>query len=487
MKLFKFFSTLLSFILLFSCTADGELFKDAICIDDISIIDPENGLAEHQTVIVKDGKILKVVPSNQIQLSQNNTIIKGTGKFLIPGLWDSHIHFDYIAALAPSMFDLFLAYGITSVRDTGGRIEFLKMWKDAALANPTKTPRVKIAGPLLDGMPNVYDGSDAEHPPLSVGLASEEAINKQINTLDSLGVDFLKAYEMLSPEQFMTIMRIAKEKGLKVTGHIPLSMDVASASNAGLNSMEHIRNVEFSCASNADELLLERQKILENEKNSKGAALRSHLHQLQREKALDNYDADKANKVLALLRKNDTWQIPTLTLAKAYSTRFFANADWQQSFDALPDSIATDWKQQIETIMKEPVLDSGHQYSKWFLNMVGKMHENEIPIMAGTDTPIFFLTPGRSLHQELALLVEVGLTPLEALKTATLNPAKYFEMENELGRIKENMWADMIILKENPLENIENTRNIEAVFKQGKYLDRKALDGLLVRSKQNDN
>ncbi len=483
MQTSRLLSAFLIFTLFVNCRPKGEVFEEAYCIENISVIDPEKGLIENQTVIVKDGKIHNVIPSNQIQLSADNEIIDGTGKFLMPGLWDSHMHFAYIESLAPSMFNLFLAYGITSVRDTGGRMEFVKKWKDASLANPTDAPRVMIAGPLLDGKPNVYDGSDPDHPPLSVGLGSEVEIEKKINELDSLGVDFLKAYEMLSPEQFMTIMRLAKEKGLKVTGHIPLSMDVTSASNAGLNSMEHIRNVEFSFASNTDELLLQRRNILENEKNLEGAALRTQIHQLQRINAINNYDENKASEVLEVIAENDTWQIPTLTLAKAYSTRYFADADWQESFEALPDTIATSWKQEIEIIMKEPVQNSGHQYSKWFLNIVGKMHRADIPIMAGTDAPIFFLTPGRSLHQELALLVEVGLTPLEAIKTATLNPAKYFEMENELGRIQENMWADMVILDANPLENIDNTRKITAVIKQGKYLDRSALNELLQRAR----
>ncbi|WP_273565327.1 amidohydrolase family protein [Maribacter halichondriae] len=475
----RLLSTFLIFVIFISCHPKGEVFEEAYCIENISIIDPEKGLIENQTVIVKEGKIHKVVPSNQIQLSAENEIIDGTGKFLMPGLWDAHMHFAYIESLAPSMFDLFLAYGITSVRDTGGRMEFVKKWKDASLANPTEAPRVMIAGPLLDGTPNVYDGRDPGHPPLSVRLGSESEIEKKVNELDSLGIDFLKAYEMLSIEQFMTIMRLAKEKGLKVTGHIPLSMDVISASNAGLNSMEHIRNVEFSFASNADELLLERRKILENEEHYEGAALRTQIHQMQRIKAIDNYDEKKASEVLEILAKNDTWQIPTLTLAKAYSTRYFADADWQESFNALPDTIATAWENEIGIIMKEPVPSSGHQYSKWFLNIVGKMHQADIPIMAGTDSPIFFLTPGRSLHQELALLVEVGLTPLEAIKTATINPAKYFDLDNEIGHIEENMWADMVVLDANPLENIANTRRISAVIKQGKFLDRKALDKLL--------
>lgn len=461
------------------CKEPALFFKGARCIEDISIIDPEKGLIAHQTIILKDGKILKVAPSETLELSRENQIVDGKGKFMIPGLWDAHVHFAYEEELAPRMFDLFLAYGITSVRDTGGRMDFVKKWKEKALADPTNAPRVMIAGPLLDGMPNVYDGGDPGHPPLSVGLTTVEEVTLKVNELDSLGVDLLKAYEMLSPEQFAKITQMGKEKGLKVTGHVPLSMDVISASNAGLNSMEHIRNLEFSCASNSDELLRERQEIIAMSTTEKGAALRTKIHELQRMKAVENFDENKANEVLKVLADNGTWQIPTLTLAKAYSTRYFANPDWQESFKSLPSSIERQWKSQIEEYMKTEVPESSRQYSKWFLNMVGKMHESKIEIMSGTDTPIFFFTPGRSLHKELELLVEVGLSPLEALKTATINPARYFNLEHELGGIKENMWADLVILNANPLENIDNTRLIHAVIKQGKYYDRSKLDQLL--------
>ena len=156
-----------------------------MCIDNISIIDPELGLIEHQTVIIKEGKILQVLSSGKVNLSSKNRIIDGKDKFLVPGLWDTHVHFAYIEEIAPRMFDLFLAYGITSVRDTGGEIHFTSAWKKKALKNPTSSPRVMIAGPLLDGIPNVYDGSDHKHPPLSVGLATISDVRNKVNELDS--------------------------------------------------------------------------------------------------------------------------------------------------------------------------------------------------------------------------------------------------------------------------------------------------------------
>ena len=479
----KGFLVIVLLCFLFSCSGKKELFEDAICISKVNVIDAESGLQKNMTVIVKDDRILKMVKSDSIQLSEENEILDASGKYLIPGLWDAHVHFAYMEELAPSMFDLFLGYGITSVRDTGGKIDFVKMWKDKASANPNDTPRVMIAGPLLDGMPNVYDGSTPQRPPLSVGLATVESAAEKVNELDSLGVDLLKAYEMLTPEQFVVIAKMAKEKGLKVTGHVPLSMGVISASNAGMSSMEHMRNLELACASNADELLQERLQLLKAEKDSAGGILRSKIHELQRKIAVKNYDDNKANEVLAVLAKNKTWQIPTLALSTFLTNRHFERQSWQESITYMPDAIEEQWQKGAAALKETPVTPFRVEYSEWSLNMVKKIHESKIDIMAGTDCPIALLTPGESLHEELAVLVQAGLTPLEAIKTATINPSKYFNLQDELGLVQEGMWADLVLLDANPIENIANTKSIRAVVKNGKYLDKNELQKILKRAK----
>ncbi len=462
------YTPLLLLLILFSCGSKEEFFKNTICIENINTIDPLEGLKENQTVVLFDGKILKIEPTKNIILSKENTIINGTNKYLIPGLWDTHVHFAYIEELAPIMSNLFLKYGITSVRDTGGKVTIVKKWKDHAIANPTIAPRIFMAGPLLDGIPNVYDGSDSGHPDLSIGLNSTEAITKQIDFLETKNVDLLKAYEMLSPEQFIHIIKTANKKGLKVTGHIPLSMDVISASNAGLHSMEHIRNLELSCASNAKELLKERKAMLLAGTNIQGGTLRAAIHKAQQEKAIENYDEVKADSILAILKRNDTWQIPTLALNTFFSRRYFEKKEWQNSYFALPDSIAHYWQNRSEALTQMKASDFRKKYDHWHIKMIKKIYDAKIPIMAGTDTPIAYLTPGLSLHEELAALAETGIPNIEVLKTATTNPAKYFNLEKELGQIKESMWADLLILDANPLENIENTKKINTVIKQGK-------------------
>lgn len=478
----KRFSILLTFLILLltACQTNQSGYENATIIQNITTIDAENGLNENQTVVIKEGRVVEVGSSNELSVSaENNEIIDGSGKYLIPGLWDAHVHFSYIEELAPSMFDLFLAYGITSVRDTGGRIEFVKQWKDRAVADPTMAPRVMIAGPLLDGEPNVYDGSSPGRPPLSVGLATVEDVTEEVNMLDSIGVDLLKAYEMLTPEQFREVMRVANEKGLKVTGHVPLSMNAVSASNAGLNSMEHMRNLEVSMASNWEELQEQRLQLLEEGQDDPGGILRSRIHSAMRETAIQNYDEARANEVLQVLAENETWQIPTLALNTRSVEKFYTDPNWQETFTLLPDSIEQEWFTSAEESAQSEVSEFGVEYSNWLFNMVGKINEAGITIMAGTDTPIGLLTPGRSLHHELKVMVDAGLTPMEALQSATLNPARYFEMEGELGSIDEGKWADLLILNANPLDDIQNTLEINTVIKQGEVYDREALDGIL--------
>ena len=398
---------------------------------------------------------------------------------MIPGLWDAHVHFAYIENLAPAMFDLFLAHGVTSVRDTGGRIEFVRAWKERALEDPTATPRVMIAGPLLDGLPNVYDGSTPRRPPLSVGIGSVEEAVRVVDQLDSIGVDFLKAYEMLTPELFEAILQRAREKGLKVTGHVPLSLDVISASNAGLYSMEHLRNLEMSTAENWQELLDQRRSMLSEGKSQAGGDLRSSIHQSQRMAAIDGKDAAQTTKVLSVLARNKTWQIPTLSIMTAFVERPFARPDWRASFQYLPTEIAQQWHDGVDAVTAIEVPEDSQAYVNWILDTVGELDDAGVGILAGTDCPIFFLTPGLSLHEELSLLVKAGLSPMEALNSATLRPAEYFEMDHELGLIASGMYADLVLLDANPLEEISNTSKVYAVIKEGRLFNREDLDRML--------
>ena len=203
---------IISFFLLISCNISNEYFKNAYCIENINLIDARDGLKKNMTIVISENKILKVEKTSQLVLSKKNKIYDGKGLYMIPGLWDSHIHFAFEEELANSMFNLFIGHGITSVRDTGGELSFVKKWKKESQNNPNYYPRVKIAGPLIDGKFNVYNGNSVYFPPLSVRTASVKETEEMVLDLIKNDVDFLKAYEMLTPEQFEVVIKIAKKK-----------------------------------------------------------------------------------------------------------------------------------------------------------------------------------------------------------------------------------------------------------------------------------
>ena len=473
----KIFPTIVLFQII-ACSNEGLFFEDAYVIENVGIIDPIDGLELNMSVVIKENKILDIFKTREMVLSPKNKVHKGTNKFIIPGLWDSHIHFAFEKDLATSMPNLFLYHGITSLRDTGGEFDFVNKFKQEAISNPKTKSRVKIAGPLIDGKFNVYDGSNIYFPKLSIQNIDNNQLERNVRLLIDKKVDFLKAYEMLSPAQFKMLSNLAKENNLKLTGHVPLSMSVIEASNLGLNSMEHLRNLELSMTEMSEKLFQERKNLLLNKSSIKGSELRSLIHSKQRMKSINDLDSIKINNVIDALIKNDVWQIPTLILYKNFANKTFKNPDYLQFLNLLPEERKEVWIKKINAI-DNVISKDVVEYTVWSKKMVDFMHDRGISFMAGTDTPIGFLIPGLSLHQEIQELYESGLSELEAIQTATINPAKYFNLENSLGRIKSGFIADLIILDKNPLESISNTKSIHAVIKEGHLMNRSYLDSLM--------
>lgn len=475
---------------LFACNSSKLMRTKAILntdivIKNVHVIDAKNGLQKDMTVLIKGNRIGKIGKSSDVKYANGSTIIDGKGKYLLPGLWDAHVHLVFEDALTPAMFKLFLAHGITSVRDTGGQLHLVLPEREKARKDPQNNPRVMVAGPLLDGVPTVYDGSSANNPHLGVGSATVEAANKTADEMLAADVDMLKAYEMLTPEAFKAILAKANKVGIPVSGHVPLSMDVIEASDAGMNSMEHMRNLEFACSSDWKDLLATRQKMLFDGKDQAGSMLRRNIHQAQRSHAIANQDPIRRTEILKHLANNGTWQIPTFTIMTSVAERFFVRPDWQASFKYLPASVEKNWTTNSLAFAKTPMNSDNTAYANWMFDMVGHLKEANVGIMAGTDCPIFFLTPGYSLHEELALLVKAGLTPLEAIEAATVKPAEYFKLDKELGLVQEGMLADLLLLDADPLEDIRNTLKIQAVIRDGKLHDRTALDNMLKDLEEN--
>ena len=292
------------------------------------MIDPIEGLEENMSVVIKEGRILDIFKTNEISISKKNKVYNGSDKFLIPGLWDAHIHFAFEKDFATFMPNLFLYHGITSLRDTGGEFDFVNKFKQEAIRNPRAKSRVKIAGPLIDGKFNVYDGKNINYPKLSVQNIDNKELIQNVEFLIAKDVDFLKAYEMLSPDQFKILSNLAKKNNLKLTGHVPLSINVIEASNLGLNSIEHLRNIELSMTNQSEDLSEERKDLLKNKSGLEGSELRSLIHSVQRMRSINDLDSVKIKNVIDVLIKNDVWQIPTLTLYQNISKKLYKNSDY---------------------------------------------------------------------------------------------------------------------------------------------------------------
>jgi len=464
---------LLTFTLLlavWACGA-GEPLAD-LAIENVTVIDAVNGVRVGQTVVVDDGRITAVVPAGQGGGATQT--VDGSGRYLIPGLWDFHVHLTYDERFTEAMPGLFLNHGITSIRDTGGPLELVAPVVERLRMEGATAPRVFFAGPLLDGEFVVYDGDN--RPLLGIGNPDAETARANVARLAEAGVDFVKIYEMVSPEVFEVLVEEARARGLPMDGHVPLALRARDV-GPRVQSLEHLRNIEMDCVADPEALLAERRRRLENTEGMPGADLRTALHNLQRMPSVAAFDEAQCAEVLASM--TSTIQVPTLRLNALGLQSPFSRTDWDALLEKLPADAQTEWRTTTEASRGEsgPMRDT--TYGAFSLFLVDLMHEAGVPLAAGTDTPIGFAAPGYSLHSELEMLVRAGLSPMEALHSATIRPTEFFGLTTLMGTIEEGMLADLVLLSADPLADITNTRSVEAVVTKGKLLDRQALDALV--------
>jgi len=456
-------SLLPAMLLLMSACSEPPL--DGIAIENVTVIDPVSGRAAAQRVVVSDGRILSVAPMTDPAPPVTRTLDAGGG-YLIPGLWDMHVHFLYEPLLTDRMADLFLDYGITSVRDTGGDLAQMKALREQMAADADPEPRLYFAGPLLDGRFVVYDGGDPGRPKLGTGIPDAETARATVRELKAAGADLIKIYELVDPDVYRVLAEEARAQGLPIASHVPLLM---TADQAGpmADSMEHLRNLELACAANWQELLTTRQQAFRAFVEGRGYDLRSSLHSLQRIPAIEAYDESRCDAVLASL--THTIQVPTLRLNTVATALPFEDPDWPRALSELPPEVQKSWQAQADAF-RDAASMADPTFSDWSRFLVGRLKAHGVPIGAGTDTPIGIGIPGWSLHTELEQLVGAGLTPQEALYAATVQPAMFLHLEAQTGQILPGMRADLVLLDNDPLDDIRNTRTIRRVMLGGNWV-----------------
>lgn len=471
-----FFAVLASAVMLAACSPTGPA-PYSLAIKNVTVVDSLAG--ERGPVDVWfDGVLIAAITEAGVQPYRALTEVDGSDRFLIPGLWDAHIHLSYATDIDHTVFfPLSLAHGVTSLRDTGGHLELLTEARRLALRDDT--PSLYVAGPLIDGAPKIYDGSNRFLPDMAISISTVDEARSAVRELAEAGADFVKAYELLDPDVFRVVNNEAEALGLPVAAHTPLLMSAADAARAGADDMQHLRNLNFDCASSANELLAERIAMLAKREGKRGSELRSSVQAATRARAIADESVEACDALLSVLAESDTRQTPTLTINTFMTARLFDQQRWRDTFDLLPEPVRERWLADVEGLAERSPSQTQAALAQWSMDMIVRLADAGVPIMAGTDAPIALLTPGVSLHEELAMLVDAGLTPTQALHAATVEPARFFGLDDELGRIEPGYRADAVLLAANPLNNIRNTLSVESVVKAGVLHDRAALDALI--------
>ena len=462
-----------------SATAHGFHNAEAVktAIDNVTVIDAINGLRENQTIVFQGDEILSVGISGSEAVEQR---IDGTGKYVIPGLWDMHVHLTAVDLFGDSMLPLMLSYGVTSVRDTGAMLEKLLPLLEASQAGDIPVQRVYFSGPLLDGKFIVYDGSGLFRPSTGTANTIPEHADSTVAKLKQSGASFIKIYEMVDPEVFHALVDAAEKHDLPVAAHVPLSTRTSEVGGR-LDSMEHLRNVLIDCTTDAAEQLQVRRKMLKNEKELLGGDLRAEIHRDQRVKAMLNLDQEQCDRTIQALL--GTIQVPTLSLGNRFGGTLGERQDWLEAVGRLPEPARSVWH-DIGTAPGSSPVGYRVDFAEAQKELVKRMYQAGITFGAGTDIPIPPSVPGHSLHLELEALVAAGLSPLDAIGAATLAPAVFFSMEREMGSIDAGKRADMLMLTDNPLDDIRHTQNIHAVIIQGQLIGQEGIGELALISQQ---
>jgi len=450
------------------CSAQTLVIRNVTIIDATGAV-PRPGMS----VGIENGQIKAI--KKAIKAKKGADIVDGTGKFLIPGLWDMHVHLN-----APDIFfPLLVANGITGVREmfTGIPIQTIREWRMRA-----DIPRIYAPG-FLDGPMMLNNG---QPPPGAFAVADPDQARFAVRALAKSGVDFLKVYNSIPRDAYFAIADEARAIGIPFAGHVPEAVSTGEASDAGQLSEEHLINILLDCSTNADELRAARIATMISDKITGEARLRA-LAWPDPEGLFDTYSEQKAAQLFAKFVQNGTWQTPTLVVLSGFARARDAGFTHDPRRRFLPKQWTDSWDPRVTFYLRDlspEDYDTLHARIEMLLErykkLVGDMRKAGVEFLAGTDSsgwnPVL---PGFGLHEELALLVESGLTPMEALQSATRNPARYFNKLGEMGTIEVKKAADLVLLNADPLEDIHNTEKIEAMVMRGRYYSRKDLNAML--------
>jgi len=438
---------------------------------DVDAKSPGRAVKADQAVVIEDGRIVATGPVTRVRIPRGARRITASGQFLIPGLYDMHVHCLF-EGRPEFCFPMLVANGVTSIRDMGGSFsgEQIQRLRDSIAAGRLVAPRLAaVAGRIVDGPAAPREGF--------VNVASAEEARRVVANAKDLGWDFIKAYNLLSRESYVALIDEANRRRIQVVGHVPFSMTAKEVSHFHQKSIEHLTDLLISAAQ--DESALRQRMRAEG-----GAAENANYARARVEvDAVGTYDPAKAAALFQDFVRNNTWQCPTLVLKRNSGVADLTMLESDERLKYIPAALQLRWRNTFSQLVVPTGSPEARQArAAASRRLVGDMARAGVKILAGTDSPPQpFLFPGFSLHEELGLLVESGLTPIEALRAATINPATFLGEDRTRGSVTKGKVADLVLLRGNPLERIQNTAKIEAVILNGRYLHRADLDQLLAR------
>lgn len=436
------------------CSQKEEAYD--IRISQVSLID-ENGLLKKglYDVYTKGDTISRITSYDKAILRGATTEINGTGKFLLMGLWDNHAHFRGSEALITQnkkFLKKFIEYGITTVRDAGGDLTpQIQQWNTEIKAKSIVGPTIYTSGPKLDGPKARWAGS--------LEVATPQEIDKALDSLQNLGVNYVKLYDStISGHNYLEIIKKAESRGMITSGHMPFTVQLDDAINAGLDNVEHLYYILKGCS--AEEAAIT-EKIRAGE-----MGFWDSMSQL-----IKTYDEITAQNTFKKLKDQQVFVTPTLHIGSILS--YLDEVDHTQDpylKELSPEFIAT-YEGRIKSAQNasSQARKDRKELQEFFLKLTKSLSDAGVQLLAGSDSGAYnsYTYPGPSLLGELEQMVKAGLSPSEALKTS-YNGATFLDIEGY--GLQEGNIANLLLLNSNPIDTIKNTRDINLVIKDGVIL-----------------
>ena len=449
-------------VLLFAAAANAQAPRPLV-ITNASIVDVTSGRVDAGRSILIEGNRIRAIESPaRMGVPAGARTLDAGGRFVIPGLWDMHVH-----ATGFGIDRLFLpvlvANGVTGVRDMFGRVA----WYDSARAlgarGEIEVPRIVGAGHILDGAPAIWPGS--------LGVRDAAEARRAVDSLARAGAAFIKVYSRLTPDEFRAVADEAKRQGLPFAGHVPTLVGVDEAIALGIRTIEHLTGFTTACSAREAELRRAVAAAVASPRGWDSAAVvgaRGLAIQLQ------TFDEARCEALARRVAASDTWIVPTIVVLR--STAFLDDTTLKSDprLRYVPRFFSASWDPKADFRFRSVTPEGWATRRRVYesqLGIVRLLHEAGAKFLAGTDLSNPYIFPGFSLHDELRHLVRNGFTPLEALQAATLEPARFLGAVDSSGTVEPGKLADLVILDGNPLIDIANVTRVHAVIADGRLVD----------------